>query len=325
MNNPRVSIGLPVHNGATYLPAALESLLRQDYEDFELLISDNASTDATEDICRSYAAMDRRIRYSRNRVNIGSSRNYRRVFEATRGEFFKWCSHDDVCRPRFLRRCLEMFDAEPRSVVLVYPLCDLIDECGNVFARALDRVETRHDRPHRRLARVLRHVSYAYPLWGLIRSDALRQTGLTGSVPYWDEVLLVELALYGKIVEVPEVLLEVRSHDGNALARCIAGQGAEVASNPSKANRQTRRALRAWTDPLSDGGAMWLPNHEERYWEYAKRIHRSPLSRREKLLCYQVIPLVGYWGRLMKVGGAWKRRLRNSRSGSVVRASRTTS
>jgi glycosyltransferase involved in cell wall biosynthesis len=315
---PRVSVGLPVYNGAKYLQGCLESLLSQDIEDFELLISDNASTDETEKICRSYAARDARVRYHRNSMNIGSARNYRQVFEAGRGEFFKWCSHDDVCHPGFLRRCLEVFDAESPSVVLVYPLCDLIDEFGHVVGRAQGSVETRQRRPHRRLAHVLRNFSYAYPIWGVIRSECLRKSGLTGSVWYWDEVLLAELALYGEIVEIPEVLSEQRCHEGNALTRCSVAQGAEVARNPSKANRTTRRALRAWADPLSEAGAMWLPNQEEHYWEYTKRIHRSALPLPEKFLCYQVIPVVCYWARLKKLGGSWRRRLLAGDAASVA-------
>jgi glycosyltransferase involved in cell wall biosynthesis len=318
MVSPRVSVGLPVYNGAKYLRPALESLLSQDFEDFELVISDNASTDETEAICRAYAASDRRIHYHRNDTNVGSAKNYRRVFELARGEFFKWCSHDDVCRPPFLRRCLDVFDSLPRSVVLVYPLCDLIDEFGEVIGRARGSVETRRARPYQRLAHVLRNFSYAYPIWGLIRAEALRRSGLTGSVWYWDEVLLAELSLYGEIVEVSEVLSAQRCHRENALALCSATQGSAIAGNPSKANRTTRRALRAWTDPLSVGGQMWLPNQEEHYWEYAKRIHRSSLPLREKVLCYQIIPIVCYWGRIKNLGGAWRRKLGRGESSRIA-------
>jgi glycosyltransferase involved in cell wall biosynthesis len=312
MINPRISVGLPVYNGAKYLRPALEAMLSQDFEEFELIISDNASTDETEAICRVYAANDRRIQYHRNDINIGSARNYRRVFDLARGEFFKWCSHDDVCRPSFLRRCFEVFDSLPSSVVLVYPLCDLIDECGEVIGRARGSVGTRRARPYQRLADVLRNFSYAYPIWGLIRAECLRRSGLTGSVWYWDEVLLAELALYGEIVEISEVLSAQRCHRENALALCSVKQGSAIAGNPTKANRTTRRALRAWADPLSAGGRMWLPNQEEHYWEYVKRIHRSSLAWREKILCYQIIPIVCYWGRVKNLGGAWRRRLEQS-------------
>jgi glycosyltransferase involved in cell wall biosynthesis len=87
---PRVSIGLPVFNGEKYLAEALDSILSQTYRDFKLIISDNASTDRTEQICREYAAKDRRIRYYRNEKNIGAPKNFNRVFELSSGKYFRW-------------------------------------------------------------------------------------------------------------------------------------------------------------------------------------------------------------------------------------------
>ena len=86
---PRVSIGLPVYNGENFLAESIESLLGQSYEDFELIISDNASTDGTADICRRYAKQDSRIRYIRQPHNIGSAPNHNFVIEQARGELFK--------------------------------------------------------------------------------------------------------------------------------------------------------------------------------------------------------------------------------------------
>src|SRR5690349_812781 len=94
---PQVSIGLPVYNGEKYLLNAIGSLLKQDFEDFELVISDNASTDKTEAMCHEFAAKDKRIRYHRNETNIGATGNYNRVFRLSNGEFFRWASHDDEC------------------------------------------------------------------------------------------------------------------------------------------------------------------------------------------------------------------------------------
>src|ERR1035438_9843576 len=99
---PRVSIGLPVYNGENYLDPALNSILRQDYSDLELIISDNASTDATGNICREYAAKDPRIRYYRNETNIGASANFNCLVKLARGEYFKWAAHDDVHLQGFL-------------------------------------------------------------------------------------------------------------------------------------------------------------------------------------------------------------------------------
>ena len=106
---PRVSIGLPVYNGENYMAAAIDSLLAQTFTDFELIISDNASTDATEQICRDYAHRDGRIRYYREEVNRGAAWNFTHTFELARGEYFKWHAHDDLCaRPCWsaASRCL---------------------------------------------------------------------------------------------------------------------------------------------------------------------------------------------------------------------------
>src|SRR6267142_6107507 len=127
---PKVSVGLPVYNGAEFLRAALDSILRQDYRDFELIISDNASTDGTRAICQQYAQGDKRIRYFRNESNGGAAENYRRVFELARGDYFNWATHDDIQLPGFLRRCAEVLDKAPTSVVLVAPRAEIIDAEG---------------------------------------------------------------------------------------------------------------------------------------------------------------------------------------------------
>src|SRR5689334_18309225 len=113
MSTPKLSVGLPVYNGEAYLRTALESIVTQDYQDFELIISDNASQDGTAAICREYAQRDKRIRYYREEANRGGARNLNRVFELSRGKYFKWAAHDDVCLPGFFRRCVEVFDRAP--------------------------------------------------------------------------------------------------------------------------------------------------------------------------------------------------------------------
>src|SRR6516225_12321661 len=132
METPKVSIGLPVFNGEQYLAAALDSILRQDYEDFELIISDNASEDGTAAICREAAELDRRVRYSRVEINCGAAPNFRRVFQLAKGAYFKWAADDDICLPGFLRRCVETIERAPSSVVLVYPRVERINAKGEV-------------------------------------------------------------------------------------------------------------------------------------------------------------------------------------------------
>src|SRR6267142_5432239 len=104
MTRPKVSVGLPVYNGEKYLPNTLKRLLEQDFEDFELIVSDNASTDGTPEICRMFAEQDPRVHYVRNEANIGLAANHNRTFELSRGELFKWAAHDDDFPPAMLAR-----------------------------------------------------------------------------------------------------------------------------------------------------------------------------------------------------------------------------
>jgi glycosyltransferase involved in cell wall biosynthesis len=309
MSNPKVSVGLPVYNGERFIRLVLDSLARQDFEGFELIISDNASTDATEEICRSYAGHDKRIRYYRNESNIGAGPNYEKVFELSRGKFFKWCSHDDVILPNCISRCLAVIDPAPESVVLVYPRCELIDEAGTILGPMDSNVETKAKQPHKRLAHVIRTMSYASPILGLLRAETLHKTNLTSSVYYWDDVLLAELSLYGEFWEIPEVLLQWRSHPGNALAKASVNLNLDACHIPQKATMETRKALIEWNNPRNSGQRILLPNWAERWLEYEKRVHHTPLALQEKLLCYGVVPVFFSWRRFKTFAGYWRRRL----------------
>ncbi len=94
-SRPAVSIGMPVYNGERFIREALDSLLAQTFTDFELIISDNASTDATESICRNYEEQDSRIRYIRQRENLGALPNFQFVLNEASGEYFMWAACDD--------------------------------------------------------------------------------------------------------------------------------------------------------------------------------------------------------------------------------------
>jgi glycosyltransferase involved in cell wall biosynthesis len=127
-----VSIGLPVYNGARYLREALDSLLSQTFDDFELIICDNASTDDTGTIARDYAARDSRIRYYRNETNIGAPRNFNRAFALSERRYFKWASYDDALTPTFIQACVDVLDRDP-GVVLVFTRGQIIDPDGNIL------------------------------------------------------------------------------------------------------------------------------------------------------------------------------------------------
>jgi glycosyltransferase involved in cell wall biosynthesis len=106
MSKPLISAGLAVYNGEKYLSELLESVIAQTFSDFELIISDNASTDRTADICAQFAQQDSRVRYYRNSTNIGAHKNFNRAFSLGEGKYSIWMSHDDVFEPTHFEKCL---------------------------------------------------------------------------------------------------------------------------------------------------------------------------------------------------------------------------
>ncbi len=208
---PRVSVGLPVYNGVNFIKEALDSILAQTFEDVELIISDNASNDGTQKICREYAAKDRRIRYIRNDDNLGSSRNFNQVFELSSGEYFKWIAHDDLCAPEFLERCVEVLDQDS-SIVLCFAKPKAIDEQGEFIRTFPSKASFGLYKPH---ARFYECVCVSHPqvaVFGVIRSNVLKKTRVFGNFFSSDRILLGELSLHGRLYEIPEYLFFLRRH-----------------------------------------------------------------------------------------------------------------
>jgi glycosyltransferase involved in cell wall biosynthesis len=214
---PSVSIGLPVYNGERFIQEAIESILGQTYPDFELIIFDNASTDRTQNICLAYVARDKRIKYNRNEKNLGAADNYNRLLWASSGRYFKWAAHDDVCAPEFVGRCVEVLERDD-TVVLCYPKSIFIDEDGRQLGEYVEEVDYADPRPHRRLRTWLmgRPGGWCNLIFGLIRSSVLRQTALIGKYQSSDYILVAELALLGKLHQIPDHLFFRRDHPGRS-------------------------------------------------------------------------------------------------------------
>jgi glycosyltransferase involved in cell wall biosynthesis len=205
--NPRVSIGLPVFNGERHLVRAVDSLLGQDYSNFELIISDNASTDATADICADYLRRDGRIRYYRNEMNVGALKNFNRTLHLASGEYFKWAAHDDWCAPEFLGRCVAVLDEDPRTV-LCFSEMGVADDRGEVFRwvrEDLDGAASPSARERVHAVAWLLHDCTS-PVFGLMRTAPLRRIGGLPNVPELDRVLVGQLSVLGSIRQIPEVL-----------------------------------------------------------------------------------------------------------------------
>jgi glycosyltransferase involved in cell wall biosynthesis len=212
-NRPLVNIGLPVYNGEQYLTEALNSLLAQTYAEFELIICDNASTDRTEEICRTYAVMDTRIRYIRNETNIGAARNYMHAFECSSAKYFRWATCDDLTGPEFLTRCVEVLDREP-TVVLAYPKTKLMNENGEILSEYEDGLHLQSSKAGDRFTRLLQNLRLCNAIYGLMRTEVVKRIAPLGSYISSDICFLGELSLHGKFWEVPEFLFYRRIHPG---------------------------------------------------------------------------------------------------------------
>lgn len=266
-NPPLVSLGMPVFNGENFLEAALESLLSQTFTDFEIILADNASSDRTPEICQAYAAKDARIRYYRNAHNIGAAANFNLVFQMSRGNYFKWAAHDDLCAPMFLERCVEVLDNDP-SVVLCSSDAGRIDWAGNEQTpnpdcpRCLDASSASE-----RFAAIVLQTFWCYEIFGLIRSENLRNIQPQGSNYGSDRVMLAELSLQGRFMQVPETLFFRRFHLKQST--CL----------PSAKARQ-----------------LWQSGGRKRnmFWErgsigFVKALLKAPITPLERLQCFSIV------------------------------------
>ena len=251
----RVSIGMPVYNGENFIKEAIDSILAQTFEEFELIISDNASTDGTEEICREYADKEQRIRYYRNEQNIGAAPNYNHLVELARGKYFKWAAHDDICDHKYLEKCVKILDGD-RSIVLCHTKTLFIDGDGQklIFDPARDRFFNGEGRsfrkpespqnldsgkPYERYEEIILKIRWCFQIFGLIRLDELKKTSLIKLHNGGDKVLLTELSLKGRFAEIPEPLFFRRCHSKQFSASFDLGTAKErdiwFGMNPEKA------------------------------------------------------------------------------------------
>jgi glycosyltransferase involved in cell wall biosynthesis len=208
---PRLSIGLPVYNGALHLREAIASLLAQDVEDLELVICDNASTDDTQAICAEFAAEDSRVSYVRNESNIGAAPNFNRAFELCRGEYFMWGSHDDVWEPEFASACIARLEDHPDAVLCTSQV-RLIGDDGTTKDENYEVIDTDGMTFEDRVMELLRRPVW-YDMYSVFRPEALRATGMYSVTFGGDVHLLLELILLGDFLSVPQVLFNYRIPD----------------------------------------------------------------------------------------------------------------
>lgn len=218
---PLVSIGLPVFNGAKHLAQTLESLVQQTFVDFEVIVSDNASTDETPDICASYCGQDRRVVYHRQNSNVGATRNWNFLASLARGKYWKWAPANDYCAPNMLETYVGVLEARP-EVVVAFGGTILVAESSALEEPYPHDFALLEDSPSIRLDRYLRDVRLNSPVTGLIRTASLRNTGLIRPYPSGDTILVSELALAGKFWLCKERLIYRRVGDSTTSSRLSA-------------------------------------------------------------------------------------------------------
>jgi len=275
---PTVSIGLPVFNGAQFLDSTLRSLRAQSFTDFEVLVGDNASTDATAAICAQHAAEDPRIRVERHPRNLGAGPNYDSTFHRARGRYFKWAAHDDKLAPDYLARCVTALRTTPGAVLCTTGIIEIGAQDGELrrYANRFPGIESAD--PARRLAAVIHTRHQCEDFFGLFRREALLGTGLHGTTTGSDRMLLAEMALRGPWVSVPQPVFLHREHAGRYTRALLL---------------RDRRAAAAWQD--SSGAAArastlfhWTVYRE--YWRLVRRHVADPTTRRR---CH--LELLRWW------------------------------
>jgi tetratricopeptide (TPR) repeat protein/glycosyltransferase involved in cell wall biosynthesis len=283
-STPLLSVGLFVYNGERFLEDALHSILNQTFRDFELIISDNASTDRTGEISQDYARRESRIRYYRSEKNMGAGWNARRVCELATGKYFKWAAADDMLEPEFLRRCVEALESDP-ACVLAYPKTRVVDANGNFIGNYVTPMETNSSDPVTRFQGMLLISSCCYQIFGVMRMSALRQVPSQGSYVNSDRVLLARMSLLGPFYEVPEHLFISRRHSEQSIRTLPVRLKQPRLFRLS--NRHCTLPCPEWWDPAKTR-AISFPEFRE-LGEYFLSIYRAPLGVGQKLRCYSML------------------------------------
>jgi glycosyltransferase involved in cell wall biosynthesis len=268
-NAPAISVGLAVRNGRGTVERCIESILSQDFDDLELIVSDNVSDDGTIETVESYMRMDPRVRLSVNPVNVGIQENMNRALAAARGTYFRWISADDWLEPGCLSACVGALESRSDAVGVTSWFTihtpaggTRYEEYGGEFPDSPD--------PARRFARMLWffHAGDAKydPVYGVFRRGPLVRSRGHQPIERTDWLLSTELALMGPILQLPERLAHRTRDDvtgseermalrrrldpvrGEQLARSprrLTGELFELAVEAGLSDEQLRRCRRA--------------------------------------------------------------------------------
>jgi glycosyltransferase involved in cell wall biosynthesis len=270
---PSVSVCLPVYNGETYVGEAIGSICEQTFEDIEVIISDNASTDGTQALCREAATHDSRVRYFRGDTNRGLAWNWNRAFELATGRYVVWIGHDDLMAPDYIRQCVEGIQQDT-DTLLCFTNANYIDGEGSVMQRVDPPNPGAAETPSERFHCIL-YDGNCNPIFGLMNTQFLKQTRLHAGYADSDRVLLAEMGFRGRFCKIPDYLFSRRMH-----------------------SFQTTAIMDRWERTLifdpSKAGKVVCPLWRE-FFDFVVAIHQAPLCHKERFRAYKYL----YWWSLI--------------------------
>ena len=212
MNTPKVSIGMPAYNAEFYIRRAIDSLLSQTFIDFELIISDNASTDATREICKEYANSDSRVHLISQTNNIGPVENFRCVMDKAVGKYFMWAATDDCWDPSFIEKNYNILENNPKVVasigrVKMVTIVNKSPKAVGTFALKGSFLS--------KVRKYLQATGANSRFYSIYRTNIIKQCYSTEKFMGSDFCTIINLLSYGEFYEIDEFLME-RSCEGSS-------------------------------------------------------------------------------------------------------------
>jgi glycosyltransferase involved in cell wall biosynthesis len=265
---PRVVACMPTWNAEPFIERTLQSLAAQTYPNLHILISDDASTDATPKICAQFAANHPQCRFIRQEARRGWTGNVTTLLQVAEGDCFFFAFHDDPLQPTYVTRLVEALTSNPHAVLA------FTDVALGPHTRSYLELEGVHDRVERGRRLIWKHGAWWIPNRGLFRADAGKRIGGVrrhlGGEYSADWPWLLHLALLGEFVRVPEPLVR-KAWREDGVSRSWRGTLRQKIGVSLSCMREVRRAglspseeLAVQREIVTHGlSALWRKAHNE--------------------------------------------------------------
>ena len=214
---PKISIGLPIYNGEKFLCTKLETILSQTFHDFELIISDNASTDLTAKICEEFIKNDSRIKYTRQKKFIHGLENFSFVLEQAKSEFFVWTAADDIWEPKFLEKNIEVLEEDKNIIGSISDVkfFYIYDKNLNSLLKKLkneNRIQFEHCKSaygdYSQRLKIFLKLRQATSIYAVFRTKNLKKSfSRTKEIYPFDFAIILDLLQYGNFHVLDELLM----------------------------------------------------------------------------------------------------------------------